>query len=100
MDIVLLVPEVKKRMAAPPDDEKVMTALEDAHSACLGYLGRKKLPEACKGAVIRTAVAFCNRMGIEGESSHSEGGVSMNVDPIPLDVIPMLRPWRLAITGA
>lgn len=100
MDLTLLVPEVVKRMAAPPEEVQVLAAVEDAHAACLGYLGRKELPEACKPAVIRCAVAFCNRLGIEGESSHSEGGISMNVDPIPLDVIPMLKPYRLAATGA
>ena len=100
MELTLLVPDVKMRMASHPDDGKVMAALEDAYAACLGYTGRKALPEECKGAVIRTAVAFCNRLGIEGESSHSEGGISMSVDPIPLDVIPMLKPYRLAATGA
>lgn len=100
MELTLLVPDVVKRMAAPPEEAQVLAAVEDAHAACLGYLCRKELPEECELAVVRCAVAFCNRLGIEGESSHSEGGISMSVDPIPLDVIQMLKPYRLAATGA
>ncbi len=72
--------------------------VDDAQALVLGYLGRDELPTPCENAVVRMAVVLFNRMGMEGEQSRSEGGVSTSVDLIPADIAAQLRPWRLAVT--
>ena len=76
----------------------LLELLSDAESLVLGHLNRKVLPEECKNAVLRTAVALYNRMGMEGESNHHEGGVVITADAMPGDVAKMLAPYRLART--
>ena len=90
-----LLPRLRTRIRDEVDDELLLELLSDAESLVLGYLNRETLPEACKNAVLRTAVALYNRMGMEGESSHSEGGVTFNTESIPGDVKETIRPYRL-----
>lgn len=93
-----LLPRLRARIRDEVDDELLMELLADAEALCLGYMGRDTLPEACESAVLRTAAALYNRMGMEGESSHSEGGVTIQAEAIPGDVAKMLAPYRLART--
>lgn len=93
-----LLPRLRARIREEADDELLMELLLEAEDLCKGHTNRDKLPEACKTAVVRTAVALYNRMGMEGESSHSEGGVVITVDEVPGDVSKMLAPYRLART--
>ena len=50
--------------------------LEEAEQYILGYTGRRVLPLALEGAVIETAAASFHLLGLEGASSHAEGGVN------------------------
>ncbi len=79
-------------------DELLNALLEDAADMIRGYCARETVPDECRSAQVRLAVALYNRRGMEGESSHSEGGVSYVVDAMPEDVKHMLRPYRLART--
>lgn len=92
-----------KFLARVPDDNVpaavAQAMLEDAEGLALGYMNRTTLPEACENAVVRLAVILYSRMGMEGETSRSEGGVSMAVDLLPADIKAQLRPYRLATTG-
>lgn len=94
-----LLVALRSRIQGAPSDEVLIGCLEDAEAICLGWMGRTEMPEGCKNAVVRMALSLYNRLGIEGQSSHSEGGVSLNVDPIPLEVKTALRPFRRAVTG-
>lgn len=78
------------------DDDLAEELLEDAQSMCLGYLNRETLPEACVSPMLRLAAALFNRLGMEGESNHSEGGIASTADMMPEDVKTALRPYRLA----
>lgn len=80
-------------------DELVRALYDDAKALALGYLNRRELPAACENAVTRLAVILYNRMGMEGETSRSEGGVSVSAETMPEDIKAQLRPWRLAYTG-
>lgn len=93
-----LLSRLRARIPDGADDEMLVELLTDAESLCLGYLGRDKLPEACGSAVLRCACALYNRLGMEGESSHSEGGVAIATDGIPSEVRHMLAPYRLVRT--
>ncbi len=93
-----LLLRLRARIPDGASDEMLMELLTDAESLCLGYLGREKMPEACESALLRCACALYNRLGMEGESSHSEGGVAIVADGIPSEVRHMLAPYRLART--
>lgn len=93
-----LLPRLRARIRDEADDNLLMEMLTDAKSLVSGYLNRETIPEACESAVLRTAVALYNRMGMEGESNHHEGDVVIIAQAIPGDVAKMLAPYRLART--
>lgn len=93
-----LLPRLRIRIRDEVDDDVLLELLSDAESLVLGYLNRDTIPEACESAVLRTAVALYNRMGMEGESNHHEGGVVIIAEAMPGDVAKMLAPYRLART--
>ena len=47
---------------------------------------------------MRVAAILYNRMGMEGESSHSEGGVVRTAEMLPEDLKRWLNGWRVART--
>lgn len=91
-----LLPRLRARIRDEADDNLLLEMLTDAESLVLGHLNREELPEACENAVLRCAVALYNRLGMEGESNHHEGGVVIIADAMPGDVAKMLAPYRLA----
>lgn len=72
--------------------------LTDATAFVLSYTGRTELPPQLEGICIKLAAVEYNRMGMEGETSHSEGSVSRSVDGLPADIRAALGPWTLART--
>lgn len=71
--------------------------MADARDMILAYTRRTIIPDALTGALVRLAVILYNRMGTEGETSHSEGGVSRTMEGLPSEIEKQLRPYRLAI---
>lgn len=71
--------------------------MADARDMILAYTRRPSVPDALTGALVRLAVILYNRMGTEGETSHSEGGVSRTMEGMPSEIEKQLRPYRLAI---
>lgn len=78
------------------DTGLINALLEDAADAILAYLGLDALPPALIGAQAQLAIVYYNRMGIEGETSHGEGGVSRGMEALPKDIEAQIRPWRVA----
>lgn len=64
-------------------EEERRALLEDAEGMLLAYTGRMMLPGALQTAVVQLALVLYNRKGIEGQSAHSEGGVSRSMEGIP-----------------
>lgn len=80
----------------PPECEieTVETCLSMAQDAVLDYIQRDELPEAAKSVVIKLAVIYYNRLGNEGESSRTEGGISQSfITDIPKDIQRQLWRW-------
>lgn len=74
--------------------ETVKTCLSMAQDAVLDYIQRDELPEAAKSVVIKLAVIYYNRLGNEGESSRTEGGISQSfITDIPKDIQRQLWRW-------
>jgi hypothetical protein len=86
--------------ALVPADEPVTDAARDAQlyiaeRFLIDACGVAELDEALVYAQARIAIANLNHMGIEGESSHSEGGVSRSIDTYPADVRQIIAAHRM-----
>lgn len=69
------------------EEDIAETCLELAQAAVLDYIGRPSLPKTAESIVIKLAVIYYNRLGNEGESSRTEGGISQSfVTDIPADI--------------
>lgn len=77
-------------------DELLAACIEDASASICAYTGRAAVPEGLSGVQVRLAVVYYNRMGIEGETAHAQGGVSRSMESMPADIAAQLRPHRLA----
>lgn len=97
-----LLDRVKARLPTSAGEKEALLdeLILDATDAVKAYLGRDSVPAPCESAVVRLTIIQYNRLGMEGETSHSEGGISVGVEALPDDVKAMLRPYRLIRTVA
>ncbi len=94
-----LIDRMKVRIAPTmAADALLQEMIDSAGETITAYTGREAVPDALKGVQLDLAVLRYNRLGIEGESSHSEGGVSRSIDEIPVSITRQLDSWRLART--
>ena len=77
-------------------EEKLEALYLDAEGMVLAYTGRQTVPRVLETAVVQLAVVMYNREGTEGETAHSEGGVSRTMEGIPAEIERQIRPYRLA----
>ena len=77
-------------------NELIGQYIKDAEYFILGITGQPVLPVALEGAQIDIAVGAWGKRGAEGESSHSEGGVSVTYDALPPALQALLRAYTLA----
>lgn len=80
----------------PPESEMEIaeTCLSMAQDAVLDYIQREELPKGAESVVIKLAVIYYNRLGNEGESSRTEGGISQSfITDIPKDIQRQLWRW-------
>ena len=74
------------------DAETAKVCLSMAEDAVLDYIGRSELPIGAESITIKLAVIYYNRIGNEGESSRTEGGISQSFcTDIPDDIKRQLR---------
>ena len=67
--------------------ETVEVCLSMAEDAVLDCIGRSELPTGAESIVIKLAVIYYNRLGNEGETARSEGGISQSFcTDIPDDI--------------
>ena len=89
---------LRRRLGTDDDagDELFIDLLCDAENYVLGYTGRSAVPEALSGAVVELAAISYNRLGMQGESAHGEGGVSMSMEGLPAQLRALLDRYRVA----
>lgn len=73
--------------------------LEGALSFILAYTGQGELPQGLLSAQVTLAAAKYNALGLEGQSAHAEGGVSVSIDSLPPALREELNRYRLAKAG-
>lgn len=59
-------------------DDLLEMLLEDAEGEILDFCNRDKLPMKAEALQRELAIIYYNRLGSEGESSRSEGGISVS----------------------
>ena len=73
------------------NEEMAGACLDMAQSKVLDYIGREVLPKGAESIVIQLAVIYYNRLGNEGETSRTEGGISQSFNAdIPTDILRQL----------
>ena len=91
-----MIERLKRRIPDSTNEELLSELLDEAGAFIRAYTGRTQLPPGLESAQVRVAAVLYNRMGMEGESSHSEGGVSRTAEALPGDLRAWLNGWRLA----
>lgn len=83
------------------DNDLCECLLEDARDAILAYIGpgAKEIPPVLVGDQVQIALSLYNRIGVEGERSHSEGGVSFTVDDWPAGFERRAAMFRRGVVG-
>lgn len=79
-------------------DDKLNLLLDDAEADILGYCQRDELPFGLYSAQRELAIIRYNKEGVEGQTSHSEGGISRSwgENDIPQSMKSVLNQYRLA----
>lgn len=88
-----------KKLTGESDKELLEILLEDAKSFVLAYTSRTRMIPELERPVRELAVIALNRMGTEGESSRSSGGISSSFDSAPKQIYDILKRYRLARVG-
>lgn len=65
------------------EDAELNLLLEDAEVDILVWTNRQTLPAALESAQRQVAVIRYNKRGAEGQTSHSEGGISRAFEDLP-----------------
>lgn len=77
------------------NDDLLNQFLEDAEADILDYTNRNVLLPKMEGLQRELAIIYYNRLGSEGESSRSEGGISVSyITDIPENIKSRLNSFR------
>lgn len=93
-----MLAKLKRRVPDAANDALLCDLLAEAGAFLRSYTGRDALPDDLNDAQVRIAAILYNRMGMEGESQHGEGGVSRTAEALPEDLRRWLNAWRRART--
>ena len=93
-----MLAKLKRRLPDATDDALLNDLLAEAGAFICAYTRRAAVPEGLEDAQVRVAAILFNRMGMEGERVHGEGGVNRVAELLPENIACQLRPWRRART--
>jgi len=91
-----MLERLKCRLPDAENEEMLREMLAEAEEMICAYTRRDALPEELSGAAVQLAAVLYNRLGMEGESRHSEGGIDRSVDAMPGEIAAQIKPFRLA----
>lgn len=77
------------------EDDLLGLLLDDATEDVLIWTNRTELPVSLESVVRQVAVIRYNKQGAEGQSSHSEGGISRSFEDLPKGLQDSLLQKRL-----
>ena len=79
-------------------DDLLLSLLRDAAALICALTWRAQVPDELQNAQLRLAVIFFNRMGMEGESEHTEGDIRRSAQDLPENLRREIFSYRLART--
>ena len=91
--------ETFKILTGCNNEDMAKILLEKSEARILSLSNRTKLNGALSSVVVDLAVVAYNRLGTEGESSRSEGGISSAFVEIPADIKSVIDVNRIARVG-
>jgi hypothetical protein len=92
----LVLFKVRAGIIVASQDALIGQYIKDAEYFILGVTGQASVPTALEGAQIDIAVGAWGKRGAEGESAHSEGGVSVTYESLSPALQALLRAYTLA----
>ena len=93
-----MLAKLKRRLPDSANNALLNDLLEEAGAFIRAYTRRSEVPAELEDAQVRIAVILFNRMGMEGEISRGEGGMTRTAEMLPEDVRKWLNGWRIART--
>ena len=91
--------EILKSMTGCQDETLLAALLQTAEEELLALTNRTVLIDRLKPAKRKWALIAYNRMGTEGETSRSEGGISASFVEIPAEIKSVVEQCRIARVG-
>ena len=88
--------QILKGVTGCQDETLLASLLEMAEEEILALTNRTVLIDRLKPAKRKWALIAYNRMGIEGETSRSEGGISASFVEIPAEIKGVVEQCRIA----
>ena len=80
--------------SASGKDVLIQQLIDDAQDDVLAYTHLNEIPKGLESTVRDITIIYYNRLGIEGQNSHSEGGISHSIDDMPESILRKLRSFR------
>lgn len=90
---------ILKKLTGESDDELLSLLMQMAEERLLELTNRSKMTPKLKSAKRNWALIAYNRLGMEGESSRSQGGISSAFIDIPEEIMGAIRATRIARVG-
>ena len=83
--------EQLKKLTGESDEELLSILLEMSGDVILGLTNRTEVPDVLTGTQTKMALIAYNRLGTEGETSRSEGGISSAFSDMPEDILRAIK---------
>ena len=78
----------------PGPDDLLQAYLDDAQEAILNLTNLDAIPNKLLSTQVELAIIYYNKQGIEGQTAHSEGGISRSFEDIPLSILKKIKSCR------
>lgn len=75
--------------------DSLQLILDDVRDDILAWTNRATLPVTLESTQRQIAVIRYNMQGVEGQTSHSEGGISRSFDDLPPSIQKTITQYRL-----
>lgn len=75
-------------------DDLLKEYLDDAQEFILDIAHLDTIPEKLLRTQVELAIIYYNKQGIEGQTSHSEGGISRTFEDIPESILKKIKSCR------
>lgn len=83
--------KLKLKLNNSENDDLLQLYLDDASEFILNQTHLDVLPQGLFSTQIELAIIYYNKQGIEGQTSHSEGGISRSFEDVPESILKKIR---------